>query len=570
MTSGGWRTPREVREMLREAFATRRGRRDIGALLRFFGFLLILAGIYCVIFQVLMWMEGQRHSWATALYWTFSTMSTLGLGDIVFTGDAGRLFTVIVLLSGVLTLLVVFPYTFARFFFAPWLEMQRVPARTSGHAIITHADHFARTLIEKLELHGTPCFVIEPDVTSASTLQGEGIAVIAGEVDDPTTYERLRVDAAALVVANGSDRENANVVLTVREVAPETAVTALAQSEAAVPILLRAGATHVVPLKQRLGERLANRVNAGHAQTHVIGILRDLVVAEFPVHNTPLVGRTVQELRLREKLGVNIVGVLEQSRFVPVSPQTRLGPQSMPVVIGTRQQIQALDEFLVIYDTNYSPIVVVGAGGVGRAAVRQIKRRDIPVHVVDLHDVTRDWGEDRPDRVVVGDAAERDVLLAAGVHEAPGVLLTTNDDATNIYLAVHCRQLAPQVRIVSRVTHERNIASVRRAGADIALGHTSLGIEYVFAALRARELIVLGEGAELHELAVPPALAGKSLAEADIAARTGLNVIAVEDHTGLIANPAPTTVLAPGGRLAIIGDREQLAAFRTRYERSAS
>jgi len=566
MNTGGWRSPRELRAALQETFATRRRRRDIRALLRFFGIVFALVGAYSTVFQLLMWMEGQSHTWATAVYWTFTIMSTLGLGDIAFAGDAGRLFTVVVLLSGVVMLLVVFPYTFVRFFFSPWLETQRVPARVSGHAIISSSDGFAQGLIEKLELHGTPCFVIERDVNRASALQAEGIPVIAGEIDDPGTYQRMRVEAAALVVVNGSDRENTNVVLTVRDVAPETPITALAESETAVPILLRAGATHVVPLKQRLGERLANRVNAGHAQTHVIGVLRDLVVAEFPLHNTPLVGHTVQELGLRERLGVNIVGVLEQSRFVPVSARTHLSPQSMPVVIGTRQQIQALDEFLVIYDTNYSPIIVIGAGGVGRAAVRQLKQRGIPVHVVDQRNVEREWEGDGPDRFVQGDAAERDVLLAAGLREAPGVLLTTNDDATNIYLAVHCRQLAPEVRIVSRVTHERNIASVRRAGADIALGHTSLGIEYVFAALRGRELIVLGEGAELHELFVPPALAGKTLADADIAARTGLNVIAVEDSSGLVANPGPAAVLTDGSRLVLIGDRGQLAEFRKQYE----
>ena len=49
------------------------------------------------------------------------------------------------------------------------------------------------------------------------------------------------------------------------------------------------------------------------------------------------------------------------------------------------------------------------------------------------------------------------------------VLLTTNDDAMNIYLAVFSRRLNPGLRIVSRITHERNIDAIHRAGADFML-----------------------------------------------------------------------------------------------------
>ena len=59
------------------------------------------------------------------------------------------------------------------------------------------------------------------------------------------------------------------------------------------------------------------------------------------------------------------------------------------------------------------------------------------------------------------------------------MLLTTNDDAMNIYLAVFCRKLNPDLRIVSRITHERNVEAIHRAGADFVLSYTSLGVESI-------------------------------------------------------------------------------------------
>jgi hypothetical protein len=49
-------------------------------------------------------------------------MSTLGFGDITFVFDLGRAFSIAVLVSGMVFLLVMLPFTFIQFFYAPWLE----------------------------------------------------------------------------------------------------------------------------------------------------------------------------------------------------------------------------------------------------------------------------------------------------------------------------------------------------------------------------------------------------------------------------------------------------------------
>lgn len=51
-------------------------------------------------------------------------MSTPGFGDINFESDVGRAFTILVLLSGIVLLLIMPPFAFIRFFYVPWLEAQ--------------------------------------------------------------------------------------------------------------------------------------------------------------------------------------------------------------------------------------------------------------------------------------------------------------------------------------------------------------------------------------------------------------------------------------------------------------
>jgi Trk K+ transport system NAD-binding subunit len=552
---------------------TAEDRRNVATLAKFLALLGAIIVTFSVLFHLIMLhIEGKQHSWITGFYWTLTVMTTLGFGDITFESDVGRLFSIVVLLSGVFLLLIVLPFTFIRFFYAPWLEARvrlraprTVPAGTSRHVVLCGYDAIAPGLIERLELNDIPYFVLEPDPVVASAMVGDGISVIAGEVDGSRTYERVRVADACLVVANRSDTVNTNIVLTVREVAPHVPIAAIVEEEDSIDIVALSGCSHVLPLKQRLGEMLANRINAGHAQAHVIGTLHGLEVAEFAVHDTGLAGKRIRDLQLRQAIGINFIGVWERGRMRPVTPDTLLDNSSVPVVVGTPEQIRALDELLVIYDTNYNPAIVIGGGKVGRAAVAAIRAREFPVHLVERSAQAAAPLHGLADRVIVGDAADRDVLRSAGIEQAPAVLLTTNDDAMNIYLAIYCRRLNPDLRIVSRITHERNIEAIHRAGADFVLSYAWLGVEHVMALARGRETMLLGEQTELFVEPVPGSLAEATLEESRIGDLTGLNVIAIERGGALETNPPATTRLAAGARLVVVGSVRQLEGFRKRF-----
>jgi voltage-gated potassium channel len=129
-------------------FPTGETRTNLTALLKYFVFLIGMISVYAVLFHVIMVrIEGQQHSWITGFYWTLVVMSTLGFGDITFTTDIGRLFSIVVLMSGVVFLLVMLPFLFIRQFYAPWLESRmrlraprEVRSETAGHVIITEYD----------------------------------------------------------------------------------------------------------------------------------------------------------------------------------------------------------------------------------------------------------------------------------------------------------------------------------------------------------------------------------------------------------------------------------------------
>ena len=552
-------------------FIFRKGemRQDILALLRYAAFLVAVILFYAALFQVIMvQVEEQSHSWITAVYWTLVTMSTLGFGDVTFTSDVGRLFSLAVLVSGVVLLLVVLPFTFIRFFYAPWLEAQvrlraprRVPSSVQGHVIISRHDEIAAGLIERLRPDGIPYYIVEPDPAVAAHLLGQGISVIMGELDSRTTYEGLQVHQARLLLANREDTTNTNITLTVREASRDVPIVGIVEHEDSIDILELSGCTHVLPLKVRLGEYLANRVSAGLGNADVIGNFKGLQIAEFSARNTPLAGLTVRETRLRERTGLNVVGVWHRGRLMPAFPQTPITSESILVVVGNPAQLTALDSVLETTPHSEAAVLVIGAGTVGSVASRALKRKGIPVHVLERDPQAGERLMSVADQVFVGEASDREALMKAGLEDAPSVLLTTNDDAVNVYLAVYYRRLKPDLRIVSRITHNRNLEAIHRAGADFALSYSSLGAEAVVSLIEGHELVILEGDVDLFSVQLPPSLESKTLAETGIGSRTGLSVVAVQQDGQLVTNLRASMQLEAGAELIMLGSVQQRRAF---------
>ena len=554
-------------------FQQRDMRLNLRALLKTLGLLAVFVAVYSVVFHLLMLIEGQEHSWLTGIYWTLTVMSTLGFGDITFHTDLGRFFSLVVLLSGLILLMIVLPFSFIRYFYAPWIEAQvqykaprRVPPETEGHVIICGYDAVAKVLIERLVVRGFDYVLLEPDPTSALAHFSEGMNVVVGEPDSLETWQSVRAERARLVVANLADTTNSNITLALRDYASEVPVAALVDDIDAVDVLELSGANHVIALKHRLGEHLAAHATAGATRAHRIGNLGSLSIAEFSTQHTELAGRSLRTSGLRDATGLNVVALWERGHLQPAYPDRVLGKDDVVVVVGTKEQLDVLDDDFLVTQPTDDPILLIGGGRVGLAAARALKAQGRSVHVIECDTNLRGMLEEVADRVVIGNAANLDVMKDAGIEEAPSVLLTTHDDATNIFITIYSRRLNPGCRIVSRVTHDYNLDAIHRAGANFVLSESSLGAKLLLSVLLKDDLIMLGENVEIFGAPLPERLHNVTLADSGIGAKTGLLVVGVKRGGLTLGAPAASAPLEPGTNLLLLGTRAQRAEFRRQFE----
>lgn len=545
-------------------------RRNIARLLRFILILATMATVYSVLFHVLMEYEGRYFSWLTGFYWTLTVMSTLGFGDITFTSDLGRGFSMVVLLSGIVFLLVMLPFTFIQFFYAPWLEShakarapRELPEKMSGHVILTSVDPVSVALVGKLVQHKRPYVFLIPDLQQTLEQHDRGHRVVLGTRDDPETYRLLRADRAAMIVVTNDDLTGTNVTFTVREVSERVPIVTNAELEESVDILQLAGSTHVFQFAKMLGRGLARRVLGAGMRANVIGQFDQLLIAEASAMRTVLEGKTLAESRLRAKTGVTVVGMWERGQFLIPDPETPINAATVLVLAGTEEQLSRYDETIGLGSRAASPgpVVILGGGRVGRAAAELLTERQIDYRIVEKDRQVVERG----DKVVLGSAADLDTLVQAGIRDAPSVIVTTHDDDLNIYLTIYCRRLRPDVQIISRATLDRNVNTLHRAGADLVMSYASLGANTILNLLRPNQELMIEEGLNVFRVPVHPLLADRTLREAQIREQTGCRVIAVKTAGQMIANPGPSICFNTGDELILIGTPEAEKQFVTRY-----
>jgi Trk K+ transport system NAD-binding subunit len=524
--------------------------------------------VFSFVFHTIMESEGKSYSLVSSFYWAVVTMSTLGYGDIVFTSDTGKIFSIVVIISGIAFLLVLLPYVLIQYIVIPIVERRRISRapriisdKIKNHLVLINTGSIEDALIRRVEETGLDYVLIVGDLDEALRLHDAGYKVIVGELDNPKTYLAARVPQASLFAATRNDIANANVIFTVREVSESVPIVSLASHSASVDILEFAGADQVIELGVMLGKMMAQRIVGIDAKCQIMGEFKNLAIAEVGIGNTSLVNKTIRETQIRTLTGVNVIGIFNRGTFVNAADNSRLDANSILILAGTREQLTKYDEVFAEKNPKKSFVLIIGGGRVGREVGKSLAEMGIDYRIVEQQsDRVRD-----PDKYVQGNAAELKVLESAGIKEAHSIVVTTHDDDVNVYLTIYARKLRPDAQIISRARLDRNVSTLYKAGADAVLSYAATGATAIWNRSHANDTVLLADGLTVIRIKIPPALLGKTLGFANLHNEIGVNPVAIIKDGVMIPAPDLKTVLEKPDRLIIIGTDIALHKFREIY-----
>lgn len=521
--------------------------------------------------------EGRNHDLdndiLTAIYWVLITMSTVGYGDITFETHLGQLFSLGVMMSGVIYLFILLPFSFMEFFYKPLVKLQsesKVPRKASdeleNHVIFTCYDSIAKKLMERLKEFDYPFIFLLNNLEQAVLLVDRGIPVIYGHFDDQQSYKNARIEMAVMLVATSNDVTNTNVAFTARSVRAyeNFKIVSLSSHQASDDVLELAGSSHVLKLPQLMADFFLSRIEGGERNAHIVGHFQDLHIAEARARHTSLVGRTIRNSNLRDEFGLIVLGTLEKGHFTFADLDKEIKDNTTLLMAGTRLQFKK-------YNHNYNPdgeestrwenVIIIGGGRVGKATAEVLLEHKIPYVLID-HD------EEKVNSIphaILGNAAELKDLKRAGLDKATAIIITTHDDEMNIFLTIYCRKLREDVQIFSRAHLERNLDNLKNAGANYVISYDATGATTILNHLSPDNLVTITEGLELFRCMTPEPLWNKTILESRILPDMNCIVVAMILHKKMKVNPSATDLLTQGSELILMGSTEAEKNFVKTY-----
>lgn len=501
-------------------------------------------------------LENRDYSWITSIYWTVTNMSTLGLGDITFEGDIGRLFNIFVSLSGLVFILVLVPFTFVQLFQSTERVHRDLSKAIRDHVILTHYDNVSQALIKKLAQFNVPYFLLVPDINKAAELTDLGLKIVKGNLDDRETYRKTQIENALGVVHSGNHFVNTAATYAVRSASSKVQIISTADSDSAESVLLSAGATNVIKLSDMMGRALGRRITAGDALAHDIGFFDKLKIAEATVKGTPLINKMLKETKLRELAGVAVVGIWNEGEFSLATADTKISNRSVLVLAGSQEQIDMYNEIFCIYNVAEGPILIIGGGKVGGVLAKTLEERELDYKIIE-----KDMTLAISSKYKIGDATEDKILLDAGLMSAPAAAITTADDSLNIFITTLIRKLKPDIQIISRASRDRTVELLYEAGCDFVMSYSSMGANSIFNLLKKGNVLMVAEGVDILHVEAPQRLHGKTIKESLVREKSGCSIVALDTNNDIVINPVPTTIIKKGDSIILIGTVEAEVEF---------
>jgi Trk K+ transport system NAD-binding subunit len=442
-------------------------------------------------------------------------------------------------------------------FVVPWLEQQlstSAPTETDreDHVVVCSYSDRSQTLIDELDVLEVPYVVIEPDREVAADLYERGTAVIHG---DPETMDSLlsaNLQRARALVVDVDDETNASVTLAATQLVEngDVEIITFVETPDMADYLRYAGADRVFSPRQLIGESLANKVTAGVTGEvgDAVEITADFEIVELPVQaGSQIAGVTIEESEIREQTGANVIGAWFRGEFVASpAPTALIDERTILLVAGRDHQLEALKELTRsdTYQHTRGSVVVCGHGEVGSTVKNTLSAAGFPCRSVDVEDKT---GVD-----VVGDVTEVETLTAAGIDDASTAILTLPDDTLAVFTTLVIRELRDDLEIIARANETESVKKLYRAGADYVLALSTVSGRMLASTILGEDVISFDQQVEVVRVPAGP-LAGQTLEESDIRARTACTVIAVERADEVITDLPPTFRFQSGDDVILAG-----------------
>lgn len=288
-----------------------------------------------------------------ALYQTVTTVSTVGFREVGEFDTAEKIFTIVLIVVGVGTVLYTFTLGVQMIVDGELgrilgrRRMDRKISELRDHVVLCGWGRVGRAVAADLEREGRHVVVVDSDAARVADVT---LPKIVGDATLDTTLRAAGIDRArALIAALADDADNLFVTLSGRSINPSLFIVARARQDESIAKLARAGADRVVNPQELGAARMASFVVRPHVAEFVDVVMHErsmefrMQEVEIP-EGSPLEGRTLREARLRDACGALVLALRNEDGSFTTNPDldTVLRTHHILISVGTELDLRRL------------------------------------------------------------------------------------------------------------------------------------------------------------------------------------------------------------------------------------
>src|SRR5436190_3954018 len=288
-------------------------------------------------------LEGKPRTFWRSLEWAVETISTTGFGsDNQWSHPVMVIFVILIEFAGILLVPVIVSLVLV-----PFMEEQferlvpRVAAKMTEQVVVFRYGPAVETLLQRLKSGGIPTLVVETDETAARSVLEHHLTVVFTRTEDDA-LDVCRLPVARALVANGTDEQNASIILRARQMGFRREIYAFVEEPSHRKPMELAGATAVYTPRHIVAAALAahasDRISPRLPGAESIPSIHRREMRVPP--SSPLAGMTLGQAQLGQESGAIVVGQWTRSHLqARCDASMRIEPGALLEMVGTDEAL---------------------------------------------------------------------------------------------------------------------------------------------------------------------------------------------------------------------------------------
>lgn len=303
----------------------------------------------------------ENASFLDSLYMTVITIATVGYSEVVHLSPAGKYFTIGLILVGIsFVLYLVGEITEAMIEgglrkILGRNNMEKKVAALRNHYIVCGFGRIGKVICKNLKESRLPFVIVESDPQEVEKIDSLGYLALLGSASNDEMLLKAGIqEAKGLIAVVSSDAENVYIILSARGLNPNLYIVARSSgADGSETKLLRAGANKVISPyfigACRMAQLVVRPTVVDFLDLTVHGGELGLRLEELRVSASSfLANKSLMDSGLRKQYDLIVVAIKREHgemQFNP-SPQARILPGDILIVLGEHQHIAALEKHL--------------------------------------------------------------------------------------------------------------------------------------------------------------------------------------------------------------------------------